>query len=250
MHHLNHKYIHLTIISIVFICSVIFAFLPGVKTKYFKLQNTTPVDNIYNHMMHRQDVVRQSDASSFHRWIEDLHPYVRSQINAIHQEIVHRINRNYIVVPSMTELYWSSKQNSNSDKQYVDTHHDGPFRHCRLHRILICINGNRSIRTAFPDEALDINLKTYEAVLFDYNKAPHYIYVDDTENDNSQRILLKLHYVIPPLQSYCKKINCKFARQTRDLFERNKQNLFIDGIISRASLYYFTFKKIILFCIF
>lgn len=86
--------------------------------------------------------------------------------------------------------------------------------------------------------------------MFDYNKTPHHIYVDSSENDKHQRILLKLHYVHSPLQSHCEKMHCLFGRETRNLFERNKTSLSIDGVLTRISLYYFTFKTYVLLFIF
>ena len=62
----------------------------------------------------------------------------------------------------MTELYWSSKGNNNSDKQYVNTHMDGPFYYCNVYRVLVTINGNKNINTVFPNEKLDVNLKKYD----------------------------------------------------------------------------------------
>lgn len=237
-------------ISVVFLFAVVYEYLSSLRTLYFKLPNIAPVDNIYNYMTLQNEITRSTNLSSFHKWNEDIQPYIKHQIEAIDRQIIQKIGNDFTYIPSMTEFYYSSKHNNNSDKQFTDVHFDGPFRYCNLYRVLICINGNKNIRTVFPDDNLNIQLKTYDAIMFDYNKTLHHIYVDSSQNDENQRILLKLHYLRSPLQSHCEKMHCLYGRATRNLFERNKTSLSIDGALARISLYYFAFKKYVLLSIF
>jgi len=213
----------------------------ALKTMYFTIQNKKHIDNIYTYSVNKQDnnyIV--TEKNSKHYWNESINDEIKDNIQIINSEILsHLTNMEY--VPSMTELYYSSKGNNNSDKQYVSTHMDGPFFTCKSYRALIIINGNKNIDTYFPDENLKINLKKYDVLLFDYNNTPHYININNNTVDESQRIILKLHYISRD-SSICKSNHCKFGRQTRDLFELNKNKLYLSGILSRTGLYYNTFR--------
>jgi hypothetical protein len=226
-----------------------FNFFYPVKTKNIKLKNKKVIDDIYEIMKNENDENKETTKNSLHRWNEGINKNIQKNIKIINEEILQNLGNDFKYIPSMTELYWSSKGNNNSDKQYVSTHMDGPFYYCNVYRVLVTINGNQNINTVFPNDKLDINLKKYDISFFDYNKAPHYIYVNKNKNDKSQRIILKLHYVESPFKKHCEKVHCKFGRQTRYLFERNKKNLYLEGRIARTGLYYNTFRNYILFVI-
>lgn len=228
---------------------ITYNFFNILKTKDIKVKNKKAIDNIYEIMKNKNDNNKETSKNSLHRWNEGINKNIQENIKIINDEILENLGDDFKYIPSMTELYWSSKGNNNSDKQYISTHMDGPFYYCNLYRVLVTINGNENINTVFPVEKLDVNLKKYDMSLFDYNKTAHYIYVNKEKNDNSQRIILKLHYVTSPFKEHCKNVHCKFGRQTRDLFERNKEKLFIEGRISRTGLYYYTFRNYILFMI-
>lgn len=206
------------------------------------------VDNIHNFIKSQNNGVN-TEKNSKHYWNEEINETIKSDILQINDELLHRLGSEYKYIPSMTELYYSSKANQNSDRQYVDNHMDGPFYGCQLYRAIIAINGNKNIDTYFPDGNIQINLKKYDAVLFDYNNELHYIDVNTETVDNSQRILLKLHYV-KSKNNICEKAHCEFGRQTRDLFELNKSELHMSGRIARMSLYYNTYRKYILILVF
>lgn len=243
--------IEIIIIIIIFIYVIYVSnFYERVKTINYKIENKKAIDNIYNKLLYQKKFLQNTSKNSQHMWNENIDESIKKDIKKINNDIIGKIGYEYEYIPEMTEIYWSSKGNNNSDKQYVSTHMDGPFYYCDLYRALITINGNKNINTVFTYEKLDKNLEKYDISLFDYNKTPHYIYVNKNENDNTQRIILKLHYTKNPFKNHCKSVHCKFGRQTRNLFERNKKNLYIEGIISRASLYYHTFRNYILFFIF
>ena len=174
---------------------------------------------------------------------------VKDSILKINDEILDTIDDGFKYVPSMTELYFSSKNNQNSDKQFVDNHMDGPFYTCNLYRALVVINGNKNINTHFTDENKTMNLQKYDVVLFDYNNELHYIDTNNDTNDNSQRIILKLHYV-KSNNNLCEKYNCEYNRETRYIFNINKKYMYLSGFASRLSLYYNTHRKYILILIF
>ena len=225
---------------------ITFNFFRPLKPKYIQIKNKTAIDDIYDIMINENEAQKDTDLHSLHKWNEDINNNLQKKITLVNNEILKDLGGEFKYVPSMTELYWSSKENNNSDKQYVSTHMDGPFYYCNLYRVLVTINGNKNINTVFPNDKLDINLKKYDMSFFDYNKTPHYIYVNENETDNSQRIILKLHYVKSPFKTHCVNVHCRYSRQTRDLFERNKKNLYTDGLLARTGLYYYTFRNYVL----
>lgn len=232
----------------VFIISIYLSF-NSLETKYVQLKNKEPIDNIYNIMTNDNDNKKDTDVNTMHRWNDEINDKIHENISIINDEILEDLGNEFEFYPSMTELYWSSKGNNNSDKQYISTHMDGPFYYCNVYRILVTIDGNKNINTVFPNDKLDINLQKYDLSMFDYNKTSHYIYKNENENDENQRIILKLHYVKSPFKNSCKKVHCEFSRQTRDLFERNKKELYLEGKIARFSLYYYTFRNYVLFAV-
>lgn len=149
----------------------------------------------------------------------------------------------------MTELYWSSQENNNSDQQYVSTHYDGPFYYCDLQRVLVMITGNQCIHTHFPTGNAQYTLQSGDAMAFHYDNSLHYISVDSPCDDTSPRIMLKLHYVRTPLKRHCAHVHCTFGRQTRDLFDRNKRTLALDAVVARLGLHYVTYRPYAL-CLF
>jgi hypothetical protein len=222
-------------------------FFGPLKTNNFKIKNKKAINNIYKYMIKMNDQDKDTKNNTIHRWNENIDDYIQLNINDINAEILNNIGNDFEYIPEMTELYWSTKSNNNSDKQYVSTHMDGPFYYCNLYRALVTINGNKNIHTVFTNESIDTNLKKYDVSLFDYNKTPHYIYINDEKKDNSQRIILKLHYT---KSNHCKNVHCKFGRKTRELFERNKKDLFLEGYFARKGLHYYTYRNYFLFMVF
>jgi hypothetical protein len=233
-------FITIVIYSIVI---VIFNCYFRVKTIYFSLLNKKSIDDIYNNIQNSSFFTKKI---STHIWNENIDSNIQESIQNINSEILSHLGDDMVYVPSMTELYYSSKENKNSDKQFTSIHMDGPFYTCKLYRALVSINGNKNIDTHFPnDKNKKHNLKKYDVILFDYNNTPHYIDVNNDKIDNSQRIILKLHY--ERLNSkLCQTINCKYGRQSRYVFESNKNKLFLSGIISSIGQYYNALRKYIL----
>jgi hypothetical protein len=246
------KNIEVSIFIIMFIysfCIILFNYYNKTPFYYKSLKNKEPIDNIYK--LITIDSINTKNNSK-HFWNESINDDLQKNIYNINEEILDIIGGkdNYDYIPSMTELYYSSKGNQNSDKQYVDNHMDGPFYSCRLYRAIIAINGNKNIDTYFPDYNLKINLKKYDVAIFDYNNEPHYIDVNNNIIDSTQRILLKLHYLDKNNSNICEDVHCKFGRETRDLFELNKTKLYLSGLGARSFLYYNTNRKYILIFIF
>lgn len=237
---------------LVFIYSLIiitFNKFSKLKLKKFIINRKEEIDKIYNIV--NNNIVNNNintELNTKHFWNENIDTDIKDSILKINNEILDTIGDEFKYVPSMTELYYSSKKNQNSDKQYVNIHADGPFYSCQLYRALIVINGNKNINTHFTDENKTMNLQKYDVVLFDYNNEPHYIDTNNDKPDDSQRIILKLHYV-KSNNNLCEKYHCEFGRETRHIFEINKKNLYLSGIIARLSLYYNTHRKYILILI-
>ena len=242
---MKNKHIYeLVIFIIIFLYALIICIynnLNKIKFIHFVTNNKESIDNIYNYL----DLNVNTEKNSKHFWNEDINNDLQKEISIINNEILYNLDEGYKYVPSMTELYYSSKSNQNSDRQYVDNHMDGPFYACNLYRALVIVNGNKNIDTYFPDANKIINLQKYDIVLFDYNNELHYIDVNDKDRDDSQRIIIKLHYV-KSNNNLCEKYHCEFGRETRDLFEINKTKLNLSGILARLSLYYNTNRKYIL----
>ena len=210
---------------------------------YDSLKNHEPIDNIYKIINHSINTVNNPK----HYWIEEINDEIQKKISKINDELIDIIGgkHKHDYIPSMTELYYSSKSNKNSDNQYILNHMDGPFYTCGVHRVIITINGNKNIDTHFPDHNMKINLKMYDFVIFNYNNEAHYIKINEDPIDNNQRILLKLHYI---RKNYpiCKEVHCKFGRETRILLELNKHTIKFSGLLSKISLFYNTNRKYIL----
>ena len=248
----NFKNIELIIFIIIFIysfCIILFNYYYKIPFYYVSLNSKKAIDNINKIMINDQINTKKN---SKHFWNERIDHNIQKNINDINQEILSILGGHdkFDYIPSMTELYYSSKKNENSDQQYVDKHMDGPFYTCKAYRSIIAINGNKAINTYFPDYNININLKKYDVAIFDYNNEPHYIEVNNNIIDDSQRILLKLHYIEKNNNNLCEDIHCKFGRETRDLFELNKKQLYLSGLSARLSLLYNTNRKYILIFIF
>ena len=101
---------------------ITFNFFYPVKTKYIQVKNKKVIDNIYEIMSKENDAQKDTDLNSLHRWNEDINNNLQKNINLVNNEILKDLGDDFKFIPSMTELYWSSKGNNNSDKQYVSIH--------------------------------------------------------------------------------------------------------------------------------
>lgn len=212
---------------------------------HFVSKHKESIDKIYNNV--NLDV--NTNLNSKHCWNEEIDNGIKTEILQINDEILGKLDDGFRYIPSMTELYYSSKGNQNSDKQFVDSHTDGPFYACNVYRALVVVNGNKNIDTYFPNIDKVVTLQKYDIVLFDYNNEFHYIDVNNSDFDNSQRIIIKLHYV-KSNNKLCEKYHCEYGRHSREIFEFNKTDTYISGVFARLTLYYNTYRKYILFIIF
>lgn len=231
-----------TLITITYMLIIVINNKKRLVTKHFKLDKSKRnIDNILNQLSKNVNTKKYTT----HFWNETLDPKIRSNIDDINTDIYKNIGNNFVYVPSMTEIYYSSNNYNNSDTNYILEHMDGPFYNCNLYRALIVIQGNRSTFTLMTDDDMNINLKKYEVLIFDYNNAPHYIEVNkDTINNDQQRIILKLHYTKNNKDAkICSDLHCKFGRKSRISFEYNKKKNSLYSYITHFSLFYNAKRK-------
>lgn len=139
-------------------------------------------------------------------------------------------NHDIINANRMNELYVSCVSSTGSDKVFVTKHVDGPyylFPGCNLLRVLFVIDGNKNIYTIFPEDNKEICLGKCEMLGFDYNREIHYIEKRNDVDDNTIRIVLKIHYAVVPkymsfLSNSCKLCNERYNEVARNNFNKSK----------------------------
>lgn len=231
-----YKFELMTILVIIFTTFVVIynKFL-GLDLLQFVLQDQRSIDNIHSKIQLESEST--DDSGSTHQWNEQIDKDIIVEIDNINNEIITHLPSDMVYVPSMTELYFSSKRNIKYGKHFNETNHiDGPFFSCKTYRALVFINGNKSINTAFHGHRI-FNFKKYDVVLFDYNNTKHYVNFNPDVYDDSQRIVLKLHYILK--SDFCQHSNCIYARKSRDLYVLNQTKKGISGKIIDISLFYF-----------
>jgi hypothetical protein len=143
---------------------------------------------------------------TYHTFEDNLPPKIKMSFNKLKNGTIMNnlkeilANYNIINVTEMNELATSAIGSDGSDKVFENIHVDGlyavyPF--CILFRCILGITGNNSIETIFPLDDKNITIKTNKYLLFDYNRICHYIKKNNI-NDNSHRIILKIHYAAIP----------------------------------------------------
>lgn len=167
--------------------------------------------------------------------IENIASDMKEQIKMLYD------SDNIIYIPELTEISITGSTKKNSEKVFFTRHYDGPFllHPCKVDRVILALNGSPKVSTVFPNKKISLN--TYEAMLFDYDRTPHYI-VKNSTNDNADntepRIMLRLHYYINPRSYFskmCLKSHINWGRYSRMLLENNKNNIDIKtrlGIIA------------------
>lgn len=166
--------------------------------------------------------------TSTHYWTSELDESIREKIEVVNKEILELIGPNYDSINNMNEIYVTAKSSENSDKSFLNIHTDSPFYPCDVYRFLICIEPSKNVTTIIPEDNYNNVLNKYEILGFDYAKTFHYIKNDESEQNNEERIVLKLHYS----KSYiCDSITMKYSKWTRELFVNNKDIMGINGII-------------------
>jgi hypothetical protein len=136
----------------------------------------------------------------------------------------------------MDELYYSNPQN-NLDKINLygtspnyDIHKDCffDFYGIKFYRVLIGLTGgNNNVITYFNNLDVKHKINTGDFIVFDFGKTVHQVIKDKEEN--TPRILLKLHYII-----------CEDCNYSKNFVENIKQVYLYYEFITRAAMEYGT----------
>ena len=121
------------------------------ELKYFFIMFIYMIISLLMIKHNKLKIKHNSDKFSKHIFNEDIPKEILKEIDIINNEILQKLENKFKYVPSITELYYSTKNNSNSDKQFTALHMDGPFYGCNFYRVLIGINCNRSVMTNYTD---------------------------------------------------------------------------------------------------
>ena len=126
-------------------------------------------------------------------------------------------------------------------------HIDGPFHllpFCTVLRTIVAIKGNSSVFTDFPFHNESYRILTNEYIAFDYNRHVHYIRKDSAIDDNSDRIILKLHYIITPqflptsIARFYKYLHYKYNSTMRTLFLKSQEENTLAYFINNGTVAY------------
>jgi len=149
-----------------------------------------------------------------HEWIDEIdNTQLKNAIENIRNNstIISAIKNNFPSckvenVNEADEIYWavSPKDAKGSDRSLVDCHYDSPFAWIptggiTYYRIIIGMNENNTVETYFPNENKRVKMSTGNFHGLDYNHDWHC--VDGKIPEGKYRILLKLHYIITPVNS-------------------------------------------------
>lgn len=190
---------------------------------------------------------------TYHKYELESGVIVRNSIDTIKYGKIYGILQQYFQksrvesIDSMNELYVSSIGGSGSDKVFETMHIDGPFHllpFCTVLRTIIAIKGNSSIITDFPFHSQCYQIQTNEYIAFDYNRHVHYIRKDSAIDDNSDRIILKLHYIITPpflprpIVNFYKYLHYKYNSTMRTLFLKSQEENLLASFINNGTVAY------------
>jgi hypothetical protein len=191
---------------------------------------TKSVDYIRDYFDQR---VNKPVLTSHNVWTNTLPADVQEHIDTIAADIRKQIRKTYksqniVYLPQLTEISITGKTKENSEKVFFTRHFDGPFYFipCKIDRVILAISGNSKVQTVFPNKS--INLKTYQAMMFDYDRTSHYITSlenNHTPEHSTLRIILKLQYYINPknyIHDKCIKSHTYWAVKSRDNLENTK----------------------------
>lgn len=211
---------------------VLLSMYNNLNTINFKTTNTQILDNITKnvknmYLWNNQNITK-------HYWIKDLDEELQNNIEIINNEILTYLGDEYNNLRNMDEIYYSARNNKNSDLSFVNTHTDGPLYYCSVYRGLIVLQGNKNTKTILDSNTQIYNLQKYDILLFDYNNNLHYIKNENIYDDNNDRILIKVHYVKND-KFNCGNININYNKFARDLFNYNKYILNLSGILMLIS---------------
>jgi hypothetical protein len=184
---------------------------------------------------------------TFHQYCNSFHGTMKNTINRIkYGKIMNEIFMYYPgqtvhVINGMNEIYVSSIGSVGSDRVFETPHLDGPFfflPFCTVLRTVLAIQGNRGIATDFPAVRMTRALETNEFLVFDYNRDVHFIRELENNHDKSERILLKLHYIVTPafvpfpVVRFYSSLHSKYNGFMRTLFLCSQKNGEKENILS------------------
>jgi len=173
-------------------------------------EETAAIDTIRKYA----DTLTISNTKTTHIFENALPLYIQKRVGTIKEGTIREKlffkykNHHIFPISEMNELYFSVMSANGSDKVFETNHVDGCFfflPFCDVYRAVLALKGNKSIITHFPTNnihtnVLDnhINLLDNDYLVFDYNREPHYIYKSSKVEDDSMRVILKLHYIVCP----------------------------------------------------
>lgn len=209
--------------------------------------------------------VKCPENKTYHEYIEHSPVEITSAFDTIKLGIIFKKIYYYYpgcIVESingMNEIYITAIGSVGSDRVFETEHLDGPFfflPFCTVLRCVLALRGNKSVFTDFPSSKISKNLNTNEFVAFDYNRDVHFIWKDTNIDDNSKRILLKLHYLVVPrfmprlIVNFYKKVHTIYNEFMRRLFLESQKETPISSVINNGTkVYCLLYKKITLFTI-
>lgn len=162
-------------------------------------------------------IIPDKNASTYHTWYDDMPPNIKSKVEIIQKNIFWNklcdASEKCIIMNAneMDELYYSNpKNNLNKINLYgaysnYDIHRDCiyNFDGIRFYRIIIGLtDGNDNVKTHFTNLNIGHKLNSGDYIAFDFDKTTHQVIKE--KNKPTQRIILKLHYIV------CE--DCKYSK--------------------------------------
>ena len=161
--------------------------------------------------------IPDKNASTYHTWYDDMSPKIKSKVEIIQKNIFWNklcdASEKCIIMNAneMDELYYSNpKNNLNKINLYgaysnYDIHRDCMYNFdgIRFYRIIIGLtDGNDNVKTHFTNLNIGHKLNSGDYIAFDFDKTTHQVIKE--KNKPTQRIILKLHYIV------CE--DCKYSK--------------------------------------
>lgn len=162
------------------------------------------------------NIIPDKNMSTYHTWYEDMPSSIKSNVEKIQKSDFWNKLCDFsekcvkISAKEMDELYYSNpKNNLNKNNLYGASnyyiHKDCiyNFHGIKFYRVIIGLtDGNDNIITRFVNLGIEKKINKGDYLLFDFDKTYHQVIKTKT-NENTPRILLKIHYII------CE--NCKYS---------------------------------------
>ena len=220
--------------------------LVGILIDKFEIYSLKVIHNYINEL----DLDKQK---TYHKYELNTGVIVQNSIDTIKYGKIYNIltqhfqNSRVETIDTMNELYVSSIGANGSDKVFETMHIDGPFHllpFCTVLRTIVAIKGNSSVFTDFPFQNESYRILTNEYIAFDYNRHVHYIRKDSAIDDNSDRIILKLHYIITPrflprpIANFYKYLHYKYNSMMRTLFLKSQEENILASVINNGTVVY------------